>query len=842
MPQYDKTSVYSKKSPAKALHADPNMMLVRTLSNLLTILIMACSLAVIPAAVAQEPEQDIAALLVRWNFQLDLIKAELQKKDVDETILSALRGQAESMQAEMLKVGNQAGIKLENMQRLLDALGPPPADNAPPEETSVTLQRGELQDQYAKYEGQQKQSELAFARANQVLQDISSKLIDQRTVELLVRGPSPLSWSVVVSAGPHLVDVLRQLIEAPIEEWAPVLAQGDMPSRPQGPLIALLVAFIVIWPIRRWLLAHYVRDRCEELPSFARKTITAIMVGLARGILPAMIFIAPLVVMLNLDHERGIAGDMVVALLQGITLVLIASGLARATLAPFSITSWRMTPFTHRSSRRLYKRIVGLSTLLACLHFINYPAQRHLDIPNDLIIFYDFVTAIVLAGFVLTMLPARLWRPRAELVVETLEPGQRRPITAGTMLRFGVGFFVLLLPITSLFGYANLSNYLGDNFFKSSLVFGLWVVLHGLVRDVTTVILERIAGNSATAESTSEAGDSDQGVLHFWLTLALDMVLALSASLVLITIWGLAWKDLKSWLITVANGIQIGSYTFSITDLLAAITVFIVILVITRTTQRIMESSIFPKTRLDIGVRNSLKAAVGYIGLIFGVMLAVSTVGLDLSNLAIIAGALSVGIGFGLQTVVNNFVSGLILLIERPVKVGDWIVVGGHEGFVKSINIRATEIESFHRASVIIPNSELLSSSLVNWTHKDTSARADIPVGVAYGSDTKKVEEILLQCAKDNPKVNSWPLPFVLFQNFGDSSLDFELRFYIAQADQVFRTSSEVRFAIDQAFRENGVEIPFPQRDIHVRSTVQPIDIGGPNQDPGDADPKPSSA
>ena len=803
---------------------------------------MVCSLAVVASTFAQEPEQDFAAQLIRWNFQLDLINAELQKKDVDENLLDAIRGQTEAMQSDMVEIGNQAGTKLESVQLLLNALGPPPTDDSPPEETSVTLQRGELEDQFAKYEGQQKQSELAYARANQILQNIATKLRGQRTVELLVRGPSPLSWSVIVSAGPHLLDVLRQLIEAPLEEWAPVLAKGDMPSRPQGPLIALLVAFIVIWPIRRWLLTHYVRDRCEELPSFARKTITAIMVGLARGILPAMVFITPLLVMLNLDHPRGIAGDMMVALLQGITLVLIASGLARATLAPFSITSWRMTPFTHNSSRRLYKRIVGLSTLLACLHFINYPALRHLDIPNDLAIFYDFLSAIVLAGFVLSMLPARLWRPRAELVVKALEPGQRRPITAGAILRYAVGFIVLLLPITSLLGYANLSNYLGDNFFKSSIVFGLWVVLHVLARDVTTVILERATADSVPPKTLSEEGDSEQGVLHFWLTLALDVVLAISASLVLLTIWGLAWKDLKSWILTVANGIQIGSYTFSLTDFLAAIAVFIIILVTTRALQRVMESSIFPKTRLDIGVRNSLKAAVGYTGLVIGVMLAISTVGLDLSNLAIIAGALSVGIGFGLQNVVNNFVSGLILLIERPIKVGDWIVVGGHEGFVKSINIRATEIESFQRAAVIIPNSELLSSSLVNWTHKDTSARADIAVGVAYGSDTAQVEQLLLQCAKENPRINPWPVPFVLFRDFGESSLDFELRFFIARADEVFRIASEVRFAIDKAFREHGVEIPFPQRDIYVRSTPGSVDIGDPNQDPIAGDPKPSSS
>ena len=269
------------------------------------------------------------------------------------------------------------------------------------------------------------------------------------------------------------------------------------------------------------------------------------------------------------------------------------------------------------------------------------------------------------------------------------------------------------------------------------------------------------------------------------------------------------------------GGVKIGNISFSFADLLIAVTVFALILFATRKFQRILENRIFPQTRLDVGIRHSLKTAVGYIGLVIAAMVAISALGLDLSNIAIIAGALSVGIGFGLQNIVNNFVSGLILLVERPVKVGDWVEVGAHQGYVKRINVRATELQTFQRSSVIIPNSELLSSSVVNWTHKDTLARVDISVGVSYGSDIELVRDTLLECAGKHRNCIADPEPFVLFLNFGDSALELDLRFYVARADEMFRTGSEVRFAIIHAFRDKGIEIPFPQRDLHVRTVVE---------------------
>jgi small-conductance mechanosensitive channel len=218
---------------------------------------------------------------------------------------------------------------------------------------------------------------------------------------------------------------------------------------------------------------------------------------------------------------------------------------------------------------------------------------------------------------------------------------------------------------------------------------------------------------------------------------------------------------------------------------------------------------------MSASARYSIGAAIRYIGVILAVVLAIAMLGMDMTNLALVAGALSVGIGFGLQNIVNNFVSGMILLIERPIKVGDWVIVGTNEGLVKRINIRATELETFQLASVIIPNAEILSQALTNWTLSNHYGRVEVPVGVAYGTNPKKVHDLLLQCAREHPLVISWMEPFVVFQSFGPARLEFELRCFTADVMQRIIIASELRFAIQRCFAAEGIEIPLPQQVVH---------------------------
>jgi small-conductance mechanosensitive channel len=208
---------------------------------------------------------------------------------------------------------------------------------------------------------------------------------------------------------------------------------------------------------------------------------------------------------------------------------------------------------------------------------------------------------------------------------------------------------------------------------------------------------------------------------------------------------------------------------------------------------------------------------VGYACIAFAALLALSYAGFDITNLAIVAGALSVGIGFGLQSIVNNFVSGLILLIERPIKVGDRIVVGDQQGLVRRISVRATEIETFDRASLIVPNSELITGRVLNWTHRDSLVAVSVKVGVSYAADPEQVIGILRKCALDHPEVLRFPEPSAAFENFGDSALMFDLRVSLPEISKAAGVQSALRIAIFKALRAANIEIPFNQLDVNLR-------------------------
>ena len=215
---------------------------------------------------------------------------------------------------------------------------------------------------------------------------------------------------------------------------------------------------------------------------------------------------------------------------------------------------------------------------------------------------------------------------------------------------------------------------------------------------------------------------------------------------------------------------------------------------------------------------NSIGAVLAYTGFLASLLLALSYLGFSLSNVALVAGALSVGIGFGLQSIANNFVSGLILLAERPIKVGDWIVLGDQQGRVQKISVRSTEIRTFDQSTVIVPNADLITGRVVNWTHGGTLGRIVIHVGVSYSADPRKVMELLLGVGEESSKTLDYPKTRVVFAGFGDSSLDFTLYAYIRDVGETLAVQTELRLAIFEALKANDIEIPFPQRDVHIRS------------------------
>jgi potassium efflux system protein len=275
--------------------------------------------------------------------------------------------------------------------------------------------------------------------------------------------------------------------------------------------------------------------------------------------------------------------------------------------------------------------------------------------------------------------------------------------------------------------------------------------------------------------------------------------------------WEIAASDLFEALRGVAFGIRIGDFTISFGAVFGAIALFLIIAGLTRLVQRWLETEVMPQTAIEPSLQLSIVTILGYLGYIIALVVGLSELGIDPQKIALVAGALSVGIGFGLQSIVSNFVSGLILLAERPIRIGDQIVVKNEEGFVRRISVRATEIETFDKGSVIIPNSELITGVVKNWTHANTLGRVNIKLSVSYACDAAKVMEILNVCVDGHPDVLKQPPPAIQLSEFGPSAMMFDIFCIVANLADRGRIKSDIHIAILREFRAAGVDMTPPQ-------------------------------
>jgi len=283
-----------------------------------------------------------------------------------------------------------------------------------------------------------------------------------------------------------------------------------------------------------------------------------------------------------------------------------------------------------------------------------------------------------------------------------------------------------------------------------------------------------------------------------------------------------AWRQVRAGLFepfATLSGSDVSVFT------VIQVLVFIVAVVfISRVTYEVLLKRVLSKVPIDAGLQHAIATFAKYLVVVIGVWVGLETAGIDLTALTVLAGAVGVGLGFGLQNVANNFISGLILLFERPIKVGDRIEVGEVNGKVTHIAARSTTVQTNDNIAIIVPNSSFISSNVVNWSHSDPKVRFRVPVGVAYGSDVEMVRRLLSEVADENDNVLKDPAPRVIFKGFGNSSLDFELRIWTSR--MLHRRGvmfSEINFAICTKFFENGVEIPFPQRDLHFKLDEQTV-------------------
>ena len=380
---------------------------------------------------------------------------------------------------------------------------------------------------------------------------------------------------------------------------------------------------------------------------------------------------------------------------------------------------------------------------------------------------------------------------------------------------------VILLSVLEFFGYRNFTTHLTVVFGSTCTVLGLALFLYDSI-DPIVELLER--GKDRLIDRLAiKPVEKSQGMKTLKiLCLGLKAYVLFGALILILLTWGIIDADFDRLKELFLQGSNFGGFSISPARITLALLLFVLLWPAIEYLKQFMDLQWLSAAEMTKSARETFSTVSGYLcyGAVILVTLAVA--GVKLTGLTVIIGALSVGVGFGLQNIVNNFISGLILIFERPIKKGDWILVGTTEGYVKRISIRSTIVQTFDRSDVIVPNSELISNQVTNMMFEDQRGRLRVSVGVAYGSDTELVQRLLLDIAQAHEQVitdGSAPEPKAWFQAFGESSLDFDLLCHLKDVDQKIRVRSELHMAIDKAFREHKIEIPFPQRDVHIKNT-----------------------
>ena len=564
-------------------------------------------------------------------------------------------------------------------------------------------------------------------------------------------------------------------------------------------LLSLLISFVIAWSLR--LLLKYLISKGKWTRDYTSRFLCACLTSIHHYAIPTfgtLIFLSFIAFYYKDIPE----------FLQAIIMVVPAFYLLITAVRIFLIPPTPAVSFIslHESiARQFTQRIKYLLALLFCGYLLFQTIlSQSLPEPAFLLSRGVFAAFLVLNLIWLVLLLGKI--PRyTEQKIKRL-------------------FLVLLIGSTLLIewaGYRNLSFYILRALIGTVITFGLFSLIKRLINESCRGLSTGRANWHKHVRHwlSVPAGEAIPGL--GWLRFIINLTLWVTLIWTLMQVWDFSETTWQQIIAAVQTGFQVGSLNIVPTRILLAILSFALLTMLTGWIKNYLTTHWLKKTRLDRGAREATETMSGYIGFAITVIVSLSVAGADFAHLALIAGALSVGIGFGLQNIVNNFVSGLILLFERPIKTGDWIVVGTTEGYVKRIRIRSTQIQTFDRADVIVPNSELISGQVTNWMLQDTQGRAKISVGVAYGTDTEKVKKLLLEVANSHPlvvlNIDKYK-PRVMFLRFGESSLDFELRVYVQNIDERLNVISDLNFAIDKIFRENDIEIPFPQRDIHIRS------------------------
>ena len=748
------------------------------------------------------------------------IRAAIEAREIDDAAAAEerLRSLRDGSRQRLAAVERD----LESVEVQLSPLGPAPGEGDPPESDELAAQRGALDRALTELSGEKTRIEANIFEANDLLARLSASRIQTLYERLLTRGASPLAPSVWGPASESAGAVWNGAADY-FSAWRERKQAGDGFTPAVGIILgALVISLVLFGPIDRWIAATFAQEIEKLKPTSARRVVVAGLKMIARA---APGLIGGFVIIETLRAQGVIAetGEPVArALWFALVAYLLMSGFLRGLFAPAN-PSWRIAPVV-ASRGRIVSRLVIAIVIVFGLKILLSEMFAAAGGADQLIRLIKAAGAVIVGALLYALCRGALWR--GALAPAKDDDAAKDDSAAPEGQQSGVEFWriarrlgravAIVIVVAALAGYVALADFIASRFYFLAIFLAFAWFARALLKEFARWLRRRLQARRDKTEDDDETRARD---FLFWSDLVINVALLIALTPGLLILLGVPASNVSDLASQALFGFTIGGVRIpSLANFALAIVVFIAIMALTKVVQRAVEKGPFAHSHINPGVQNSLITLIGYAGMIIALFAAVSTIGFDLGNLALIAGALSVGIGFGLQSIVNNFVSGLILLFERPIKVGDWIVTPSGEGIVKRISVRSTEIETWDRASIIIPNSELISSTVTNWTHTNKIGRVIVQVGVSYDSDPEKVKEILLQCAQDHPLVVAYPAPFITWMDFGNSSLDFDLRVYLADISNSLTVRTELRFAIFKAFKEAGIEIPFPQRDVHVKS------------------------
>jgi small-conductance mechanosensitive channel len=760
---------------------------------------------------AQAQEQNFSQLATGWDRTLREMEGRADQPVTPDGV-EELRTRINEVRAQATSHRRDVTSRAEELRTQLESLGPAPENGAPAEAPEIKVRRAQLNGALADQEGQIKQCDLIIIRSENVLRRIASRQFERRTDDLLVQLPPPYELSTWLNAGTQVVSITRQL------QRREVVKEGR-DNLIVLPLVVLgtYVAIVLGRKLRLRIQQRYGRDPAIARPGYGRRWIAAAVEGVSGGLIPVVLIVILLSASWWLVVDQFVDVPPPWGLLTAIAFYLITAALVRAAFSP-DLPNWRVSPVSEAASAKIGWRLNALALVFA----VNMAVSTFFDQiyePSEFFSLHSFILNLFLAIVLLSLLPTKLWQT-AQHTPEWFEEGARRtPSDAFSVYpRVLLGIIAVTALAANVLGYAALADYLLHNALYTLLMVGSMVALRALLREVFAHLVSGASGFALAVKRTLALSEQGGKFFNIWGLAGIDLLLVASGVLAGLILWGIPPGDLFEWLFSIFKGVTVGSYRFSLGDILLAVVVFVALLVVTRLVQRFLEFRLLPNMGLDIGVRTAITSGLGYVGVAAALLAAISTLGINLTGLAVVAGALSVGIGFGLQNIVNNFISGIILLIERPVKVGDTVAIKEHEGVIRHIRVRSTEIETRQHASVIIPNADFLQSAVVNWTHRDRAGRVDIRLTVAYNTDIDKVEALLLTCARQHAHVSQYPQPVVWVNNFNDRGVELQLGFHLADIDDKNRVASEVRKAILRALAVHGINIPVAGKTDPVAS------------------------